>query len=197
MTARPYLRPIGSSGIPRAEKQILLAANGLRVDQYDQDPLFDAGESFRLSLQNSAVKREGRIIEEAIKDAVEQTPSLRLLEVSKNLPRKVDVQFEIIGNGWLVALEIKRGSMHDSGACRQFRADLVQIPPMLRTALPLFPAENVHFHIVFISGKPPLREGLNLEDLGNLYDLHARSHVLTARQRYSAAIKHVLRERGL
>jgi len=199
MSARrhPHLQPVGMTGIPRAEQRISAAISSLRVAQYDQDPLFDAADSFRHSLEASAVKHEGRILEAAIMDAVEQTPTLRLLGIDAGLPRKVDVQFEIRNNGWLVALEIKRGHQHDSGALRQFRADLVAIPPMLRTALPLFPAENVHFHIVFVSGSPPLREGLTLDDLGGLYGLHARSHVLTARQRYSAAIKHVLRERGL
>jgi hypothetical protein len=193
----PHLQPVGMTGIPRAEKQINAAISSLRVAQFDQDPLFDAADSFRHSLEASAVKHEGRILEAAIMDAVEQTPSLRLLQIDARLPRKVDAQFEMRSNGWLVALEVKRGHRHDSGALRQFRSDLVAIPPMLRTALPLFPAENVHFHIVFVSGQPPLREGMTLDDLGSLYGLHTRSHVLTARQRYSAAIKHVLRERGL
>ena len=80
---------------------------------------------------------------------------------------------------------------------RTIETILTQIPPLLRDALPLFPAEHVHFHIVFVSGDPPLPEGLRIDDLGRLYGLHVRSHILTARQRYSAAIKAVLRERGL
>ncbi len=142
------------------------------------------------------MKREGAIIEAAIKDAIEQTSHLRLLG-DTCLSRQIDVQFELCEHGRLIALEIKRGSMHDSTKLRQFRADLQSIPPLLKSALPLFPAENVLFHIVFISGAPPLKEGLTLDGLGRLYGLYARSHVLTARQRYSAAIKAVLRERGL
>ncbi len=197
MSVKPHLRPVGLSGIPRADEQIKRTVETLIVAQFDQDPLFDASDSFRLSLCQSAIKREGGIIEAAIKDAIEQTSHLRLLEVDKHLSRIPDIQFEICDTGWIVALEIKRGSMHDSTKIRQFRSDLVQIPAMLRTSLPLFPVENVHFHIVFISGKPPILEGLTLDDLGRLYELHVRSHILTARQRYSAAIKAVLHERGL
>lgn len=197
MTPPPHLRPVGLTGIPRADAEIQRTIETLRVAQFDQDPLFDASDSFRISLQNSAVKREGVIIEAAIKDAIDQSEHLRILNVDRRLKRIPDVQFEVISSGWIIALEIKRGSLHDSTKLRQFRADLAQIPPLLRQALPLFPAEHVHFHIVFISGVPPLPEGLRLDDLGPLYGLHARSHVLTARQRYSAAIKAVLRERGL
>lgn len=193
----PHLLPVGLTGIPRADEQIRRTLETLRVTQFEQDPLFDAADSFRLSLLNSAVKREGAVIEAAIKDAIEQTDHLRLVVVSRRLPRVPDVQFEIKATQWLIALEIKRSAQHDSTKLRQFRSDLKTIAPILRTALPLFPAENVHFHIVFMSGDPPLREGLRPEDLGRLYGLHIRSHVLTARQRYSAAIKTVLRERGL
>jgi hypothetical protein len=189
--------PVGLTGIPRADEQIHRTIETLRIAQFEQDPLFDAGDSFRLSLCNSAVKREGVILEAAIKDAIEQTKHLHLLRIDRRLPRVPDVQFEVVPTGWIIALEIKRGSMHDSTKLRQFRADLAQIPALLRTALPLFPVENVHFHIVFVGGNPPMPEGLRLEDLGPLYDLHARSHIMTARQRYSAAIKSVLRERGL
>jgi hypothetical protein len=193
----PHLVPVGMSGIPRADAQIQRTIETLRVAQFEQDPLFDAADSFRLSLCNSAVKREGSILEAAIMDAIEQLPHLRLVPVNRRLPRLPDVEFEIRASGWIVALEIKRGSMHDSTKLRQFRADLRDIPPLLRTALPLFPAECVHFHIVFVSGQPRLPEGLTLDDLGRLYGLHCRSHILTARQRYSTAIKTVLRERGL
>jgi hypothetical protein len=197
MTATPHLVAVGLTGIPRADAEIQRTIETLRVAQFDQDPLFDAGASFRLSLQNSAVKREGVIIEAAIKDAIEQTHHLRLLKVDRHLKRVPDIQFEVISSGWVIALEIKRGSLHDSTKLRQFRADLAQIPPLLRQALPLFPVEHVHFHIVFMSGDPPLAEGLRLDDLGPLYGLHPRSHVLTARQRYSSAILSVLRDRGL
>lgn len=183
--------------IPRADTQIKRTIETLRTVQFEQEPLFDMGDSFRNSLQNSAVKREGTILEAAIMDAIDQTPHLRLLGIDRRLPRVPDVQFEVVATGWIVALEIKRGAKHDSTKLRQFRSDLIEIPPLLRSTLPLFPAENVHFHIVFVSGDPPLREGLRLDDLGNLYELHVRSHVLTARQRYSTAIKAVLRERGL
>jgi hypothetical protein len=189
--------PIGLMGIPRADAEIKRTVETLRITQFEQDPLFDAGESFGLSLRNSAIKREGRIIEAAIKDAVEQTRHLRLFEGKAGPHRRVDVQFELIDHGWLIALEIKRGAQHDSTKLRQFRADLQNIPSILRMGLPLFPAENIRFHIVFVAGDPPFKEGLRLEDLGRLYGLRARSHVLTARQRYSAAIKSVLRERGL
>lgn len=164
----PYLRPVGVSGIPRADQEIRRTIETLRCAQFEQDPLFDAGDSFRLSLCNSAVKREGAIIEAAIKDAIEQTSHLRLIGRDKRIPRQIDIQFEMRDNGWIIACEIKRGSMHDSTKLRQFRADLKDIPPLLETSLTLFPAENIKFH-----------------------------NVLTARQRYSTAIKAVLRERGL
>jgi hypothetical protein len=195
--ARPHLMPIGLTGIPLADAQIQRTIETLRTVQFDQDPLFTSARSFQISLCNSAQKREGAIIEAAIRDAIGQTAHLRLLAIDRRLGRVPDVQFEVLDSGWVIALEIKRGVLHDSTKLRQFRADLQQIPPLISNALPLFPAEHVHFHIVFISGKPPLKEGLTLDDLGSLYGLHARSHVLTARQRYSAAIESVLRERGL
>ena len=196
-TIRPHLVPVGLTDIPRADAAIKRTVETLRTTQFEQDPLFDASDSFRVSLCNSAVKREGAIIEAAIKDAIEQTSYLRLFGGDTRLPRQIDVQFELCDQGWLIALEIKRGSLHDSTKLRQFHADLQSIPSLLQSALPLFPAQNVLFHIVFMSGDPPLKDGLTLNDLGRLYGLHARSHVLTARQRYSAAIKTVLRERGL
>jgi hypothetical protein len=193
---KPHLMPVGITGIPRADAEIKRTVETLRTAQFEQDPLFDAADSFRLSICSSAIKREGPIIEEAIKDAVAQTPHLRLFH-ERPRHRRLDVQFELVDKGWLISLEIKRGSLHDSGAIRQFHADLQNIPALLRTALPLFPAENILFHIVFVGGDPPIKDGLVLDDLARLYGLHARSHVLTARQRYSAAIKSVLRERGL
>jgi hypothetical protein len=192
---KPYLMPIGLTGIPRADAEIKRTIETLRIAQFEQDPLFDSSDSFRLSLCNSAIKREGSIIEAAIKDAVDQSPHLRLFEERLG-HRRLDVQFGTKEN-WFVGLEIKRGALQDSKAIRQFRSDAEVIPNLLRTALPLFPAENVMFHIVFISGNPPIKNGLILDDLGRLYGLHAQSHVMTARQRYSAAIKLVLRERGL
>lgn len=194
---RPHLMPVGLTGIPRADAQIQRTIETLRVAQFEQDPLFDTADSFGMSLRNSAVKREGAILEAAIMDAVEQTAHLRLIKIDRKLGRVPDVQFEVRENGWIIALEIKRGTLHDSTKLRQFRADLRDIPPLLRTSLPLFPAENVKFHIVFVSGQPPLPEGLMLDDLARLYGLNVRSHILTARQRYSGAIKTVLRERGL
>jgi hypothetical protein len=197
MTGVPHLMPVGLTGIPRADAQIQRTIETLRVAQFEQDPLFDAADSFRLSLSSSAVKREGTILEAAIMDAIEQTTHLRLVPVNRKLERVPDVQFELLDAGWMVALEIKRGAQHDAEAVRRFRADLAEIPTMLRTSLPLFPTENVHFHIVFVAGRPRFREGLTLDDLGQLYGLHVRSHILTARQRYSLAIKTIMRERGL
>lgn len=192
-----YLRAVRITDIPRAEEQITRTIETLSCSQFEQDPLFDAADSFRNSIMNSAVKREGAVIEAAIQDAIEQTEMLRLLPVDRRLPRIVDILFELRDSGWLVALEIKRSSQQDSKAVRQFRSDITAIPALLKTALPLFPIENVRFHVVFISGAPPFREGITPDDLSRLYGLHIRSHILTARQRYSAAIKQVLRERGL
>lgn len=195
-----HLRPVGLTDIPRADAEIKRTIGRLRVAQFEIDPLFHAARSFQTSLCTSAQKREGRILEAAIKDAIEQTTYLRLVNEKCAIAgrrRQIDVAFELCDHGWLVGLELKRGSKHDSTKIRQFRTDLMNIPALLRTALPLFPFENVHFHIVFIDGQPPIKEGLNLDDLGRLYGLHARSHIWTARQRYSAAIDGVLRERGL
>lgn len=191
------LVPVGMTGIPRADAQIQRTIETLRVAQFEQDPLFDAADSFRLSLSSSAIKREGTIIEAAIKDAIEQTSHLRLLEVNRRLRRVPDIQFEVRDTGWVVVLEVKRGSQHDSSKQRQFRRDLTEIPVFLGTILPLFPLESIRFHILFMSGVPPIREGITPDDLAGLYNLHVRSHIMTARQRYSAAIKGIMRERGL
>jgi hypothetical protein len=49
--------------------------------------------------------------------ALRQTPHLRLFEENAG-HRRVDVQFEVRSSGWLIALEVKRGALHDSGAIR-------------------------------------------------------------------------------
>lgn len=193
----PHLMPVGMTGIPRADAEILRTIESLRVVQFEQDGLWSAGVSFAKSLRNSAEKREGAILEAAIKDAVEQTNHLRLLTANRKLKRIPDVQFEVRDTGWVVALEVKRGVQHDSRTLKSFRDDLIEIPPLLGNALPLFPAENIRFHIVFVFGKLRLKEGLTLDALSKLYGLHAHSHVLTARQRFSAAVEMVMRERGL
>jgi hypothetical protein len=192
-----HFMPVGLTDIPLADARIQRTIKTLRVAQFDQDPLFDAADSFRLSLHSSAVKREGKIIEFAIMDAINQTPHLRLLEVNVKLKRIPDVQFEIINTNRMVVLEIKRGVMHDSKGMKRFRDDLREMPILLQAAFPTFSADNIKFHIVFIDGVPRLREGLTPEDLSKLFELHVRSHILTARQRYSAAIKVIMRERGL
>lgn len=185
--------PVGLELIPRAEAAIARSIRTLRTVEFAQDPLFDAADSFALSLRSSAIKREGGILEAAFMDAIEQTKGLRLLTPSRRLKRVPDVLFEWCGQ--LVALELKRGVQHDSTKLRAFRADLREIPELMRTALPLFPLAAVHFHIVFITGSPPLREGLTPAQLRPLYGLDVRRHVQTARQYFSAAIKSVLRER--
>ena len=190
------MKPVSLSDIPRADRHIQRTIQTLRTVQFEQDPLFDAGDSFRLSLCMSAIKREGAIIEAAIKDAIEQTSNLRLIPIDRHLRRVPDVQFEIYDNGWIIALEIKRGYQHDSKTLREFRRDLIEIPPLLSTALPLFPAECIKFHIVCIAGTPRIKEVLVPDDLFRLYGLQIRPYVLTARQRYSAALKIVLRERS-
>ena len=65
-------------------------------------------KSFIVSIWGSAQKRDGAVIEAAIMDAIEQTPSLRLVPVNRVKHRHVDVQFEVAVNGHVVALEIKR-----------------------------------------------------------------------------------------
>lgn len=151
-------------------------------------------ESFMVSIWCSAMKRDGAVIEAAIMDAITQTPSLRLVQVNRVEHRHVDIQFEVVANNNVVALEIKRGSLHDSTKIRQFRTDLVEMPKILRGALPLFPIEH-HFHIVFISGIPPIREGLTLSNLKKLYGLDASLHIDTARRRFSREVRSVIEER--
>jgi len=186
---------VALTDIPRADAQIRRTVETLRVAQYEQDPLFDAADSFRLSLCMSAIKREGAIIEAAIKDAIEQTNHLRLLPIDRRLRRVPDIQFELANEGWLVVLEVKRGYQHDAKTLREFRKDIDEIPPLIATSLPLFPIESVKFHIVCMNGVPRMKGLLVPDDLARLYGLHVRSHVMTARQRYSASIKTILRER--
>jgi hypothetical protein len=148
-----------------------------------------------VSIWSSAMKSDGAVIEAAMMDAIEQTPSLRLIAVNRVQHRNVDVQFEVLANNHVVALEIKRGSLHDSTKLRQFRADLVEMPEVLRGALPLFPIEHIHFHIVFIGGTPPIREGLVLSDLKKLYGLDAALHVDAARRKFAREVRTVIEER--
>jgi hypothetical protein len=177
--------------IPRAERTIELTLAGLRTVSFRQDPLMSMEESFIVSLWDSAKKRDGAVIESAIMDAVDQTPGLRLLPIDLG-KRRVDVQFEIVAGGHLVALEIKRGVLHDSKAKRQFRSDLVEIPKMLVRDRSI---DSVHFHIVFIDGKPPLREGFTMVDLRKTYGLDVGLHVDAARRMFSRGVRAVMEER--
>ena len=181
--------------IPRSEERIAQSIERLRTASFSQDPLMSASESFTVAIWSSAMKRDGGVIEAAIMDAIEQTPSLRLVPVSRVEHRHVDVQFEVIANNHFVALEVKRGSLHDSTKIRQFRTDLVEMPKILANALPLFPIKHIDFHIVFIGGTPPIKEGLTLPDLKKLYGLDARLHVDTAQRRFSRAVRSVIEER--
>ena len=192
------LHSVSSSGrllIPRSEQRIARTIARLRTASFSQDPLMSVSDSFIVSIWGSAQKRDGAVIEAAIMDAIEQTPSLRLVPVNRVKHRHVDVQFEVAVNGHVVALEIKRGSLHNSTKIRQFRTDLVEMPGVLRAALPLFPIEHIHFHIVFISGTPPIREGLTLPSLKKLYGLDAALHVDAARRRFAREVRAVIEER--
>ena len=146
-----------------------------------------------VSIWDSAKKRDGAVIEAAIMDAIEQTPALRLLPINIIGKRRVDVQFEICATGHVVALEIKRGSLQDSKAIRQFRADLIEMPEILRKTLPL--STIIHFHIVFITGTPPIAEGLKATDLKKLYKLDASLHIDQARRKFSDAVRAVVQGR--
>lgn len=181
--------------IPRSEARIARTTARMRTASFSQDPLMSLSESFTVSIWGSAMKRDGAVIEAAIMDAIEQTPTLRLVPVNRVQHRHVDVQFEVAANNHVVALEIKRGSLHDSTKLRQFRTDLVEMPKVLQSALPMFPIERVHFHIVFISGTPPIREGLTLVSLKKLYGLDATLHVDAARRRFAREVRAVIEER--
>jgi hypothetical protein len=181
--------------IPRAENRIAKTIARLRTASFSQDSLMSASESFMVSIWCSAMKRDGAVIEAAIMDAIEQTPSLQLIPVSRVKHRHVDVQFAQVANGHIVALEIKRGSLHDSTKIRQFRNDLIEMPEILKAALPLFQIKHLNFHIVFVSGTPPIREGLTLSSLKKIYGLDATLHVDAARRRFSREVRSVIEER--
>lgn len=181
--------------IPRSEERIAQTIARLRTASFSQDPLMSVSESFMVSIWCSAMKRDGAVIEAAIMDAIDQTPTLRLVPVNRVQHRHVDVQFEVSATNHVVALEIKRGSLHDSTKIRQFRADLLGMPQVLRAALPLFPVEHIHFHIVFVGGTPPIREGLTLPSLKKLYGLDATLHVDAARRRFAREVRAVIEER--
>ena len=179
--------------LPRAEDVIKQTIASLWTVKFETDPLMHMNESFMVSIWDSAKKRDGAVIEAAIMDAIEQTPALRLLPISAG-KRRVDVQFEICATGHIVALEIKRGSLQDSKAIRQFRADLIEMPEAIRKTLPLS-AAIIHFHIVFITGTPPIAEGLKLADLKKLYKLDASLHIDQARRKFSDEVRAVIQGR--
>jgi hypothetical protein len=189
---RPFRQPLL---IPRAEKTIAQSIAKLRIVSFEQDPLMSMEESFTVSVWDSAKKRDGAVIESAIMDAIDQTPALRLLPVSRIEKRKVDVQFEVLANNHLVALEIKRGPLQDSKAIERFRNDLIRMPAILQQVLPSCPVENIHFHVVFASGVPPIHEGLTIANLKKLYGLDATLHVDTARRLFGRAVRAVIGER--
>lgn len=177
----------------RAEETIARSIAKLRTVAFEQDPLMSADESFRVSIWDSAKKRDGAVIESAIMDAIEQTATLRLLPVRKIQKRRVDVQFEICASNHIVALEIKRGSLQDSKAIARFHNDLDTMPDILRS---MYGADRiVQFHIVFISGVPPIREGLTVTNLKKLYGLDAALHIDTARRIFGRAVRTVIEER--
>lgn len=183
---RPYPRVL----IPRAEETIARTIARLRTVSFEQDPLMSMDESFAVSMWDSAKKRDGAVIESALMDAVDQTPGLRLLPVVRVGKRKVDVQFEMLANGHVVALELKRGPLQDSKAVRQFRNDLVEMPEILRQEMPSCPM--IHFHVVFASGVPPIREGLTIRNLKKLYGLDAEQHVDMARRLFGREVRTVI-----
>jgi hypothetical protein len=180
--------------IPRAEETIARTVASLRVAVFPQDPLMSMDESFLVSIWNSVVRRDGAVIESAIMDCVAQTPKLRLLPVICVGSRKVDVQFEVIAKRQIVALEIKRGSLHDSTKIRQFQKDLIEMPEILQRCLPVGSAA-ICFHIVFVSGTPPIAEGLTVANLKKLYGLDAVLHIDRARRRFADAVRAVIKER--
>jgi hypothetical protein len=181
--------------IPRAEHVIDKTIAGLRTVSFQQDPLMDINESFMVSIWSSAVKRDGAVIEAAIMDAVEQTKGLQLLPVAATKNRRVDVLFEMLSRHSIVGLEIKRGVLHDSTKLRQFRLDLIEMPKILQAGAPAYPIDRVYFHLVFVSGVPPLREGLRLSDLKKLYGLDVTQHVDAARRHFSRQVRTVIEER--
>jgi hypothetical protein len=179
--------------LPRAEETIARSIAKLRTVAFEQDALMSAEESFRVSIWDSAKKRDGAVIESAMMDAIEQTATLRLLPVQKIQRRRVDVQFEICASNHIVALEIKRGSLQDSKAIARFRDDLETMPDILRS---MYGANRtVHFHIVFISGVPPIRAGLTVANLKKLYGLDVALHIDTARRIFGRAVRAVIEER--
>lgn len=181
--------------IPRAEEEIARTIAEMRTVRFSQDSLMSMEESFLISIWDSAKKRDGRVIEAAVMDAIDQTPTLRLLPVVRVSKRKVDVQFEVLANGHVVVLEMKRGAHHDSTKIRGFRADLIKIPEIIQQSLPLCLAGQIHFHIVFVSGKPPIPEGLAVANLKKLYGLDASLHLDTACRRFSREVRSVIEER--
>lgn len=191
----PRLVVVQQDMLPRTLAAIERTIATLRVVEFDPDPLLNAADSFRVSLLNSAIKREGHVIEAAIADCIERCPHLRLLPIPRKITRHVDALFEVVADQLTVGLEIKRGVLHDSTKLRQFRHDLAVMPALLREHLPLFPIPHVAFHIVFVAGTPLFREGLILADLDRLYGIAAHSFIANARRRYNEAIVQVLRER--
>jgi hypothetical protein len=180
--------------LPRADEIIGQTIARLWTVKFETDPLMSMNESFMVSIWDSAKKRDGAVIEAAIMDAIEQTPSLRLLPVATIGKRRVDILFEVRETGHIVALEIKRGSLQDSKAIRQFRVDLLEMPDVIQRSLPL--SSIIRFHIVFISGTPPISEGLKVSDLKKLYKLDVDLHIDKARRKFSDQVRKVIQERA-
>lgn len=187
-----FKRAVGLEDIPRAKAEIRRTIKGLRDRQFKQDPLFDAGESFGWSVRSSVVKREGLIIQAAIMDAIAQTSHLRLMDKIQLPKRSVDVCFA--QSRTFVALEIKRGSDHDSTKQRAFDRDLKELPALIKSVMPSY---KIAYHIVFIDGEPPIEEGLKPSSLKEIYQLDIVPYITSARQCYCPEFRMILQERGL
>ena len=167
------LHSVSSSGrllIPRSEQRIARTIARLRTASFSQDPLMSVSEvlhRFDLGLSPEARRSSdrggdhGRYRADAVASACpgqsRQAPPRRCAVRGRS-------EWSRRGAGdqaWIVARFPRR-----SGSSR---TDLVEMPGVLRAALPLFPIEHIHFHIVFISGTPPIREGLTLPSLKKLY----------------------------
>jgi hypothetical protein len=198
-SARPaFLRPISATSLQRADELIARRIDALRLLQPKPEPLFTPSVGFMFGLCLSAQRHEGHILQAAVQDAITEHAHLRLLPIPRlGIRRIVDACFEVLDTGLIVGLEIKRGARHDAAAIRGFRQDLANMPLALRAALPLFPAADARYHIVFLSGEPPISEGLTPDALARLYGLAIHSFVMTARLRFSHAFDALLRERAL
>lgn|SRR5262245_34395474 len=92
------------------------------------DPLWDHETADVVGIADGAVKRHGRIIEVAFRDAFRDALGIEVCKVPACFGREIDALIHVPGSRLLLAIDVKRGqAQHDSGKLRDMRAGIAKM----------------------------------------------------------------------